>query len=335
MSDQPHIPVMLPEVLAGLQARDGGTYVDGTFGAGGYTRGILEAADCRVLGIDRDPDVRETAGQMRRVYPGRFVFGFGPFSMMEDMIGMVNVPDVNGVVFDLGVSSIQLDQAERGFSFQKDGPLDMRVARFGPTAADVVNGFEADELAAIFRIHGEERHARRAAQAIVRARQDEPITRTLQLAGILSKAVGGKLGRRIHPATRAFQGLRIYVNNELGELMRGLEAAERVLKPLGRLVVVAFHSLEDRIVKTFLRERAGLTGGRSRHQPETPPEREPSFSLMSRKALVVSEREAAENPRSRSARLRVAIRTEHKPWPCGEGTVTGVPSYRRLEEIVQ
>lgn len=334
MSEQPHIPVMLPEVLEGLQPRDGGLYVDGTFGNGGYSRGILGAAECRVLGIDRDPSARETAERMKPAYAGRFAFGFGPFSMMEDIIEAAGSSGVDGVVLDLGVSSMQIDQAERGFSFQKDGPLDMRMAQSGPTAADAVNGLEADELAAIFRVYGEERQARRAAQAIVRAREIEPITRTLQLADIVGKAVGGKPGR-IHPATRAFQGLRIYVNDELGELMRGLEAAEAILKPAGRLVVVTFHSLEDRIVKTFLRERAGLTGGGSRHRPEILPEREPSFTLVSKKALAASEAEAAENPRSRSAKLRAAIRNEHDVWPRRDGAVSGAPSYRRLEEVVQ
>lgn len=334
MSDQPHIPVMLDEVLANLQPRDGGLYVDGTFGAGGYTRGILGAADCRVLGIDRDPSARETAERMKLAFEGRFAFGFGPFSMMEDIIEAAGSSGVDGVALDLGVSSMQIDQAERGFSFQKDGPLDMRMSQSGPTAADAVNHLEANELAAIFKVYGEERHARRAANAIVRAREIEPITRTLALADIIGKAVGGKPGR-IHPATRSFQGLRIYVNDELGELVRGLQAAERVLRPAGRLVVVTFHSLEDRIVKTFLRERAGLAGGGSRHQPEIQPERPPSFSLVTKKAQAATEAEAAENPRSRSAKLRAAIRNEHEAWPREDEGFAGVPPYRRLEECVQ
>ncbi|WP_439635298.1 16S rRNA (cytosine(1402)-N(4))-methyltransferase RsmH [Oceanicaulis sp.] len=334
MNDASHVPVMLDEVLTALQPRDGGLYVDGTFGAGGYTRGILGAAECRVLGIDRDPSARETAEMMKPAYEGRFAFGFGPFSMMEDIIEAAGSSGVDGVVLDLGVSSMQIDQAERGFSFQKDGPLDMRMSQSGPTAADAVNHLEANELAAIFKIYGEERHARRAAQAIIRAREIEPITRTLALADIIGKAVGGKPGR-IHPATRSFQGLRIYVNDELGELVRGLQAAERVLKPAGRLVVVTFHSLEDRIVKTFLRERGGLMGGGSRHQPEIQPEREPSFSVISKKAQAASDMEAFENPRARSAKLRAGIRTENPAWPRDEEGFAGVPPYRRLEECVQ
>ena len=334
MNDASHVPVMLDEVLTALQPRDGGLYVDGTFGAGGYTRGILGAAECRVLGIDRDPSARETADLMTTAYKGRFAFGFGPFSMMEDIIEVAGSSGVDGVVLDLGVSSMQIDQAERGFSFQKDGPLDMRMSQSGPTAADAVNHLEANELAAIFKIYGEERHARRAAQAIIRAREIEPITRTLALADIIGKAVGGKPGR-IHPATRSFQGLRIFVNDELGELVRGLQAAERVLRPAGRLVVVTFHSLEDRIVKTFLRERGGLMGGGSRHQPEIQPEREPSFSLISKKAQAASDVEAFENPRARSAKLRAAIRNENPAWPRDEEGFAGVPPYRRLEECVQ
>lgn len=329
-----HVPVMLQEVLDGLQPRDGGLYVDATFGAGGYSRAILDAAECRVLGLDRDPSAKATADRLKAAYAGRFAFAFGPFSLMEDVIDAANSSGVDGVVFDLGVSSMQLDQAERGFSFQKDGPLDMRMAQSGPSAADAVNGLELDELAAIFKVYGEERQARRVAQAIGRARADAPITRTLPFAELVAKAVGGKPGR-IHPATRVFQALRIYVNDELGELMRGLDAAEQILKPAGRLVVVTFHSLEDRIAKLFLRERAGLTGGGSRHQPEVLPERAPSFALVSKKAVSASEAEAADNPRARSAKLRAAVRTDAEPWPRGDAALAGVPPYRRLMEVVQ
>ncbi|MCP2671586.1 16S rRNA (cytosine(1402)-N(4))-methyltransferase RsmH [Maricaulaceae bacterium EIL42A08] len=328
----PHIPVMLNEVLEGLQPRDGGLYIDATFGAGGYTRAILEAADCRVLGIDRDPSARETAERLKAAYPGRFAFGFGPFSMMEGILDEADSSGADGVVFDLGVSSMQIDQAERGFSFQKDGPLDMRMAQSGPSAADAVNGLEASELAAIFRVYGEERQARRVAAAIVRERQVEPITTTLRLADIIARAVGGKPGR-IHPATRAFQGLRICVNDELGELSRGLVAAEYGLKPAGRMVVVTFHSLEDRLAKTFLRERAGLVPGGSRYQPEVLPEHKPSFSLVSKKAEAATEDEAAVNPRARSAKLRAAIRTSAEPFPRPDSAFPGAPSFDRLLEI--
>lgn len=328
----PHLPVMLDEVLHGLQPRDGGLYVDATFGAGGYTRAILDSADCRVLGVDRDPTARETAERLKGAYPKRFAFAFGPFSLMEDVLDEADSSGADGVVFDLGVSSMQIDQAERGFSFQKDGPLDMRMSISGPSAADAVNGLELGELAAIFRVYGEERQARRAAQAIVRAREAAPIRSTLQLADIVARAVGGKPGR-IHPATRAFQGLRIYVNDELGELMRGLTAAEHSLKAAGRLVVVTFHSLEDRIVKNFLRERAGLVAGGSRHQPEVKAGREPSFSLVSKKALAASDSEAAENPRARSAKLRAAIRTAAPAFDRPESAFPGAPSYERLLEV--
>ncbi len=328
----PHIPVMLDEVLAALTPRDGGLYIDATFGAGGYSRAILEAADCRVLGIDRDPGARATADRIKAAYPGRFAFAFGPFSMLEAVLEEAGSSGADGIVFDLGVSSMQIDQAERGFSFQKDGPLDMRMSRSGPSAADAVNGLEAGELAAIFKVYGEERHGRRVAQAIVRERAEEPITTTLRLAEIIAKAVGGKPSR-IHPATRAFQGLRIYVNDELGELSRGLVAAEYGLRAAGRLVVVTFHSLEDRLAKTFLRERAGLVPGGSRHQPEAAPGRAPSFSLVSKKAEAASEREAADNPRARSAKLRAAVRTTADPFPRPDAALAGVPPYERLLEI--
>ncbi|MEQ8435256.1 MAG: 16S rRNA (cytosine(1402)-N(4))-methyltransferase RsmH [Oceanicaulis sp.] len=327
-----HVPVMLDPVLRALEPRDGGLYIDCTFGAGGYTRAILEAARCRVLGVDRDPEARAIAQQMKPAYEGRLAFAFGPFSIFDTVMEEADSSGADGIVFDLGVSSMQIDQAERGFSFQKAGPLDMRMSRSGPSAADAVNGLDLRDLTAIFRVYGEERQARRVAQAIVREREVEPITDTLRLAEIIAKAVGGKPGR-IHPATRAFQGLRIYVNDELGELMRALAAAERRLKPAGRLVVVTFHSLEDRIVKNFLRERAGLVPGGSRHQPEVLPEFAPSFSLLSKKAEAASDAEARENPRSRSAKLRAAVRTGEPAFPEPESAYPGAPSYQRLVEI--
>ena len=327
-----HVPVMMDEVLQALQPRDGGLYVDATFGAGGYSRALLGSADCRVLGVDRDPSARQTADRLKAVHPKRFAFAFGPFSLMEDVLDEADSAGADGIVFDLGVSSMQLDQAERGFSFQKDGPLDMRMSMSGPSAADAVNGLEMAELASIFRVYGEERQARRAAQAVVRAREAAPITTTLHLAEIIAKAVGGKPGR-IHPATRAFQGLRIYVNDELGELVRGLSAAEHSLKAAGRLVVVTFHSLEDRIVKTFMRERAGLVSGGSRHQPEVIASREPSLSLLSKKALSASSAEAETNPRSRSAKLRAAARTAAPAFDRPESAFPGAPSYERLVEV--
>ncbi|MCC5996194.1 MAG: 16S rRNA (cytosine(1402)-N(4))-methyltransferase RsmH, partial [Oceanicaulis sp.] len=323
MARAPHIPVMLDEVLHMLAPRDGGLYIDATFGAGGYTRAILGAADCRVLGIDRDPAVHDAAEALKGAHPGRFAFAAGPFSLMEDAIDRAGSAGADGVVMDLGVSSMQIDQAERGFSFQQDGPLDMRMARSGPSAADAVNMLEAGELAAIFRVYGEERHAGRIARAIVAERETGPITTTLALAELVARVMPGK-PQRIHPATRVFQALRIYINDELGELARGLEAAERALRPAGRLVAVSFHSLEDRMVKTFLRERCGLEGAGSRHQPEQRPAHEPSFSLLTRKALSASEAEAADNARARSARLRAAARTPASAWPR-----PGAPASRR------
>jgi len=331
MTSAPHTPVMLAEVLHALMPRDGGLYIDGTFGAGGYTRAILGEAECRVLGIDRDPTVRDNAHVMQSAFPGRFAFAFGPFSLMEDVIEAAGSSGADGVVLDLGVSSMQIDEAERGFSFQQDGPLDMRMARSGPSAADAVNQLEANELAAIFRIYGEERHAGRIARAIVAARETAPITRTLALAELVARVMPGK-PTRIHPATRVFQALRIFINDELGELTRGLEAAERILRPAGRLVVVSFHSLEDRIVKTFLRARCGLEGAGSRHQPEQFPAHEPSFSLLTRKALTATDAEAGDNPRARSAKLRAASRTPAPAWPRDAPGASRLPDLTRLME---
>lgn len=327
-----HLPVMLDEVLTALEPREGGLYVDGTFGAGGYTRGILGFDGTRVLGIDRDPTAKRAAEAVKAAWPKRFAFAEGPFSLMEDVIERADSSGVEGVVLDLGVSSMQIDEAERGFSFQKEGPLDMRMSRTGPSAADAVNNLELHELTAIFRVYGEEKKARRAAQFIVREREVEPITTTLRLADIVSRAVGGKPGR-IHPATRVFQALRIFVNDELGELMAGLQAAERILKPAGRLVIVTFHSLEDRMVKQFFRERAGLLGRGSRHEPETLPEHAPSFSLLTKKAVEAGEGEVAENPRARSAKLRAGVRNADPAWPGGDTAFAGVPTYQRLLEV--
>jgi 16S rRNA (cytosine1402-N4)-methyltransferase len=329
----PHAPVMLDEVLHWLEPRDGGLYVDGTFGAGGYTRAVLGVEGTRVLAVDRDPTAREAADAVMHAYPQRFALAQGPFSLMADVIERAGSSGVDGVMLDLGVSSMQIDRPERGFSFAKDGPLDMRMSIEGPSAADAVNHLEPDELAAIFRVYGEEKRARRAAQFICEARAEAPIETTGRLAEIVSRAVGLSKTSRIHPATRVFQALRIFVNDELGELARGLIAAEQVLRPAGRLVVVSFHSLEDRMVKTFMRERAGLVSRGSRHLPEPEPGPEPSFALLTRKAVEASEGETAANPRARSAKLRAASRT---PAPAHDALFTppgGVPPYERLVEI--
>ncbi len=312
----PHLPVLLGEVVAALSPCDGGVYVDGTFGAGGYSRAILDTARCQVWGIDRDPDAVERGRRLAPAYPGRLEVVEGRFGDMAALLGARGVTAVDGVALDVGVSSPQIDEPGRGFSFRFDGPLDMRMGRDGPTAADVVNGAGEDELADIIFHYGEERMARRVARAIAAARKTAPITRTRQLAEIVRSVVPKGKGDAIDPATRTFQALRIHVNDELGELRRGLAAAESLLKPGGRLAVVSFHSLEDRQVKTFLRERSSPPPAPSRHAPSAPVDaRPPSFRLLSRKPTGPTEAEANHNPRARSARLRAAERTAAPPFP--------------------
>ena len=331
MTGAPHIPVMMDEVLHALEPRDGALYIDGTFGAGGYSRAILSAADCRLIGIDRDPSVRPAAEHLKQAAGGRFAFVEAPFSAMEEVVRTSGGSHVDGIVLDIGVSSMQIDQAERGFSFQKAGPLDMRMAGSGPTAADAVNLLSEQELADIFYVYGEERRSRRVAKFILTAREEAPIETTDRLAEIVSRATGGKHSK-IHPATRVFQALRIFVNDELGELARALEASERLLAPLGRLVVVTFHSLEDRMVKSFLRARAGLAGGGgSRHAPVAEAGPEPSFRLLYRKAVEAGAAEADANPRARSAKLRAAIRTDAPAVTDGPELYRSVVPLARLE----
>ncbi|HEY9233606.1 MULTISPECIES: 16S rRNA (cytosine(1402)-N(4))-methyltransferase RsmH [Phenylobacterium] len=302
----PHTSVLLDEVLAALEPAPGKLIVDGTFGAGGYSRAFL-AAGASVVAFDRDPTARRFAeglGENFRLVEARF-------SEMAEELGE-GVAD--GVALDLGVSSMQLDQAERGFSFMRDGPLDMRMGATGATAADIVNTAEQAELARILFVYGEERQSRRIASAIVRRRAEQPFTRTLDLAEHIERALGGRRGAKVHPATRSFQGLRIAVNEELSELEAGLVAAERTLKPGGRLAVVTFHSLEDRIAKAFFTERAGKTPGGSRHAPPVEAKEEPSFKLLFSGAQAPSEAETATNPRARSAKLRVGVRTSAPVW---------------------
>ncbi len=312
-----HAPVMLAEAVEALAPRDGGAYLDATFGAGGYTRALLSEADCRVLGVDRDPSVRVLADRLRAAFPHRFVFASTRFSAMEEAADMAKFSGFDGVVMDVGVSSMQLDTPERGFSFRFDGPLNMRMADQGPTAADAVAQLTEDELADVIFHYGEERKSRRVARAIVNARAQGPITSTLQLADIVAGAVGSGDGR-IHPATRTFQALRILVNDELGELAAGLSAAERLLRPGGRLVVVSFHSLEDRVVKSFLRRRAGMEAGASRHAPPVVDAPVSSFRLLFTGAQAPGEQEAIENPRARSAKLRAAVRTDAPAFASGD-----------------
>ncbi|MEN3791163.1 16S rRNA (cytosine(1402)-N(4))-methyltransferase RsmH [Fulvimarina sp. MAC3] len=304
----PHVPVLLAEVIEALAPKGGEVIVDGTFGAGGYTRAILrEGAD--VIAIDRDPTAISTAKVLAAEVDGKLTPVSGRFGEMGALLAD-RAGEIDGIVLDIGVSSMQIDEADRGFSFQKDGPLDMRMGNHGPTAADVVNALSVGDLARIFNFLGDERHAGRAARAIVARRAEAPFTRTLDLAGVIGKAVGRGKKDKIDPATRCFQALRIFVNDELGELARALVAAERLLKPGGRLVVVSFHSLEDRIVKRFFLDRAGSQGG-SRHLPDVMPE-EPTFSARN-KAIAASEGEAAQNPRARSAKLRSGTRLQAEP----------------------
>lgn len=301
-----HYPVMLPEVLDSLNPTSGEVYVDGTFGAGGYVSAFLDQAACDVVAIDRDEDAKVRAADLQGKYGERLVFAPGCFGDVQQVLEGTGFEQVDGFVLDLGVSSFQIDEAERGFSFRFDGPLDMRMSSEGQTAADIINGYEEKELADIIYLYGEERHSRRIAKGIVARRKEQKFETTLDLAdvvrGIVPKSKDG-----IDPATRTFQALRIAVNDELGELERALEASIKILKPGGRLVVVSFHSLEDRMVKEFLRGASGGSGG-SRYAPET--EQAPAlFELISRKAIKPSEQEVGENSRSRSARLRAAIRT--------------------------
>jgi 16S rRNA (cytosine1402-N4)-methyltransferase len=295
-----HIPVMLSEVLDMLQPRDGAHYIDGTFGGGGYTRAILEAADCRVLGIDRDPAAIARGQDLVKHFDGRLTLALGEFSHLSDY-----ADSTDGVVLDLGVSSFQFDQPERGFSFREDGPLDMRMSLSGMSAADFVNSADHPTLASVIARFGEEKNARRIATAIIAAR---PVTGTAQLAAIVSEAQGpAALRHAIHPATRTFQALRIHVNDELGELTRGLDAAQDILAPQGRLVVVSFHSLEDRIVKQFLTGRSDAAPRASRHAPVVAAPK-PIFQLLTPKARVPGDAEIASNPRARSAKLRAGIK---------------------------
>ena len=309
-----HAPVLLNEVVSGLAVRDGGLYVDGTFGAGGYTAAILAAANCKVWAIDRDPDAIARGRDLAARHGARLTLVEGRFA---DMDRLVSAPAVDGVALDLGVSSPQLDQAARGFSFRFDGPLDMRMEREGPTAADIVNGESEARLADIIFHLGEERKARRIARAIVTARTTRPILRTGELASLVRGVVPAAPQDKIDPATRTFQALRLHVNGELEQLDGGLAAAERLLAPGGRLAVVSFHSLEDRRVKNFLRARAGQAPRPSRHVPQAALPKAPpaSFRDLTRRPLRPADAETAANPRARSARLRLAERTDAGPWP--------------------
>jgi len=301
-----HLPVMLAEVLEALEPHDGAHYIDGTFGGGGYARAILEACDCRVLGIDRDPEAIARGAALVALYPGRLTLVQGEFSQMDKYLAAAGEEGTNGVVLDLGVSSFQFDEPARGFSFRADGPLDMRMSASGLSAADVVNTEDEKTLADIIVRYGEERQARRIARAIV---ADRPFTGTKALAELVARVMGPAAARQpIHPATRTFQALRIHVNDELGELSRALEAATRALLPEGRLAVVSFHSLEDRIVKRYLSERSAAAPRASRHLPQTRRAPNPLYRLLSARPRTPGEEEIANNPRARSAKLRAGER---------------------------
>jgi len=304
MTQQGHIPVLLPEVLDHLLPRDGGIYLDGTFGGGGYAEAILNAARCTLYAIDRDPAAIARGAALAARFPGRLHLIHGRFGDMLRLLAGAGVRALDGVVLDLGVSSFQLDEAERGFSFRADGPLDMRMDHAGPSAADLVNTLGERELADILYELGEERLSRRIARAIVAARAEAPITTTLRLADII-RAVVPKDASGIDPATRSFQALRIRVNDELGEISRALEQAVNLLNPGGRLVVVCFHSLEDRIVKHFMQNVAGRAPAPSRHDPRSlAPRQAARFRLLTPRAVRPGANECVGNPRARSARLR-------------------------------
>lgn len=303
-SAPPHVPVLIRPILDRL-APISGVWLDGTLGAGGYARALLDAGAERLIGVDRDPLALQMAQGWGARYGDRLRLVQGNFAQLDEYAD----GPLDGVVLDLGVSSMQLDRAERGFSFAKDGPLDMRMGQSGPSAADLVNQASEEMLADILFHYGEERAARRIARAIARARAQAPITTTLQLAEIITSCLPRPKPGQSHPATRSFQALRIAVNNEFEALVQGLEAAERALRPGGALAVVSFHSLEDRVVKRFLQQRAGQGGRGSRHAPEAPQDA-PRFSLIERRGIAPDAQELAENPRARSARLRLARRSD-------------------------
>lgn len=321
-ADAPHIPVLLDPILNAAPPADTprveGNWLDGTFGAGGYARGLLDAGAAHVTGVDRDPAVFEMAESWAGDYGDRLRLVQGTFSQLDTY---VDAP-LDGVVLDLGVSSMQLDQAERGFSFMADGPLDMRMSQEGPSAADLVNAADEAVIANILYHYGEERASRRIARSIVAARKIAPIVTTAQLAQIIESCLPRRKPGQSHPATRSFQAIRIAVNDEFGELVAGLEAAERVLKPGGFLAVVSFHSLEDRIAKRFFKDRSSKGGGGNRYAPDAA-ETEPRF-VARNKSITASAEELARNPRSRSALLRYGIRTD-APAGAANKSILGIP----------
>jgi 16S rRNA (cytosine1402-N4)-methyltransferase len=322
--EAPHVPVLLRPLLAAV-APVSGLWLDGTFGAGGYARGLIEAGADQVIGIDRDPLAHEMAQAWIGDYDGRISLVQDNFANLDQ----VSDAPVDGIVLDLGVSSMQLDLAERGFSFMKDGPLDMRMSQSGLSAADIVNEADESDLADILYLYGEERASRRIARAILRERAEAPIETTLRLADLIEKTLPRAKPGQSHPATRSFQALRIAVNDEYGALAEGLEAAERALAPGGHLAVVTFHSVEDRMVKRFFQARSGGAGRANRYAPDTP-EDAPRFTVVTRKAVGPDDEELAQNPRSRSARLRVARRTDAPAGPVDRKAL-GMPMFKTAQ----
>jgi 16S rRNA (cytosine1402-N4)-methyltransferase len=327
-----HVPVLVEEVIHALAPVDGAVMVDGTYGGGGYARAALAVADITLLAVDRDPEAMERAWAHAGKDP-RLVPAAGRFGEIESIILAAGHEKVDGVMLDLGVSSFQIDEAGRGFSFMRDGPLDMRMEKKGPSAAHAVNHLTEGELADIFHILGEEPAARRVARGIVHRRRSQPFVTTLDLADCIERSLGGRRGKPTHPATRSFQALRMWVNDETGELVRALAAAEHVLKPGGRLVVVTFHSIEDRIVKLFLRARSGNEPGASRHVPGTPKGKPPTFEVLQRKAIEPTAAETDANPRARSARLRWALRTDAPAWDVDADDGFRLPGLKQLEGV--
>ncbi len=308
-SSDKHYPVMLPEMLEALSPQDGGVYVDGTFGEGGYSKAILEHANCRVFAIDRDGNACARAKEFKDLYGDRFTFIKGRFGDVKSLLSSENIDKIDGFVLDVGVSSMQIDEPDRGFSFRRDGALDMRMdASNGVNAADIVNSYEEEDLANLIYKYGDERKSRRIAHRIVQRRAEKEFTNTVDLADVIRAAIPKSPKDKIDPATRTFQALRIAVNDELGELECALNAAEDILAEGGRLVVVSFHSLEDRMVKSFLKEKSQTKSNSSRHFPQAGTDENPVFDILSRKAIKPTDAEILENPRSRSARLRCGIR---------------------------
>lgn len=325
-----HVPVLAEQVIHALAPVDGAVMVDGTYGGGGYARAALAVANITLIAIDRDPEAMERAWAHAGKDP-RLIPAPGRFGELEAILRAGGREHVDGVMLDLGVSSFQIDEAERGFSFMRDGPLDMRMGQKGPSAADAVNRLTEGELADIFHFLGEEPAARRIARFIVQRRRSKPFETTLDLAEEIERSVGGRRGKPTHPATRSFQALRMWVNEETVELVSALSAIERVLKPGGRLAVVTFHSIEDRIVKLFLRSRSGNDPGASRHIPGLPRGAPPTFELLQRKAIEPDAAELAANPRARSARLRWALRTDAPAWNVSPEAGLRLPGLRQLE----